>query len=414
MTLDKLTSIQQLEQFLDGTQRCAYEVLSSKDEQYLWIQSTLVQFRYLGLNKADKGIVIRHMIAISGYSRQQMTRLINQYRTSGKIVRRQQARRGFTRRYTDADIRLLADMDALHQTPSGPVLKKLCERSHGKFNEHGYERLSEISVSHIYNLRATKTYKNNRRLFTKTQPKKSTIGERRKPKSDGKPGYLRVDTVHQGDQDKVKGVYHIDIVDEVTQFQVVCSVEKISELFMIPSLKAMMSLLPFKIRGFHTDNGSEYINKTVAKLLSKLHIEFTKSRSRKSNDNALVEGKNAAVIRKHFGYSHIAQEWASALNETIQEPLWHYQNFHRPCFFPNIEIDSKGKEIKKYPYENLMTPYDKLISLDQVERHLKPDYSIERLKEISESMSDNEAAKRLNQAKEQIFSLIYSENPKSA
>lgn len=106
--------------------------------------------------------------------------------------------------------------------------------------------------------------------------------------------------MHQGDQDKVKGVYHTNAVDEVTQFEIVCSVEKISEQYLIPALEEMLASFPFTMLGFYSDNGSEYINQYVAKLLQKLFIEFTKSRSRKSNDNALAESENASVVRKIF------------------------------------------------------------------------------------------------------------------
>jgi transposase InsO family protein len=51
----------------------------------------------------------------------------------------------------------------------------------------------------------------------------------------------------------------------------------------------LLDAFPFVIKGFHSDNGSEYINKRVAKLLEKLLIEFTKSRARHTNDNALAE-----------------------------------------------------------------------------------------------------------------------------
>lgn len=414
MNLSNLTTIEQLEQFLQGTQPCAYTILSSKDERYKWIHKTLVQFLYMTLKKCEKGVVIRYIIQMSGYSRQQITRLIKQYTKSGKILRRQQTSRGFTRRYTESDIHKLAALDELHQTPSGPVMKKLCERAHEMFNEVGFERLCTISSSHIYNLRVSKTYQQKRRHFTKTKPKSSKIGERRKPQPNGMPGYLRVDTVHQGDQDKVKGVYHINLVDEVTQFEITCCVEKISEQYLIPSLISMLDTLPFKISGFHSDNGSEYVNKMVAQLLNKLHVEFTKSRSRKSNDNALVEGKNAAVIRKQFGYSHIPQKWAGLINDTIQTPLYTYLNFHRPCFFATVEIDKKGKEKKKYCYENMMTPYQKLVSLPDIEDHLKADVSLDGLKKIANEMTDNDSARQLKKAKEQIFSQVFGEQKEHA
>ena len=142
-----------------------------------------------------------------------------------------------------------------------------------------------------------------------------TIGERRKPDPHGRPGYLRVDTVHQGDRDGIKGVYHVNAVDEVTQWQVVGTTAQISEAWLLPVLEAMMKQFPFHIRGFHSDNGSEFINHTVARLLNKLLVEQTKSRPRHSNDNGLVESKNGAVVRKHMGYGHIEAAHAEAIKE---------------------------------------------------------------------------------------------------
>jgi transposase InsO family protein len=235
-------------------------------------------------------------------------------------------------------------MDERHDTPCGTAIKKLCERACEVFGQTEYTSLASISVSHLYNLRKSTAYVRQRRHFEKTQPKPSKIGERRKPQPNGQPGYIRIDTVHQGDLDKQKGVYHINAVDEVTQFEVVCTVEKISEIYLIPALDQLLETFPFTILGFHSDNGSEYINKRVAELLEKLRIEFTKSRSRHSNDNALAESKNGAVVRKLFGYSHIPQRWAPLINDFNQQHLNPYLNFHRPCFFPETQTDDKGKQ----------------------------------------------------------------------
>jgi len=166
------------------------------------------------------------------------------------------------------------------------------------FNETEYKNIASISVSHLYDLRGSSGYQKQRRNFNKTQSRQVAIGERRKPNAEGKPGYIRVDTVHQGDQDGIKGVYHINAVDEVTQYEVVLSCRRISEQFLIPILTEMIEILPFTISGFHADNGSEYINQQVAKLLNKLHIELTKSRSRHSNDNALAERKMPLLYEK--------------------------------------------------------------------------------------------------------------------
>ena len=413
MKLEDLTSIDQLTDFLSGTQAVVFSVISDKDACYRWIQGELVKFRYRQLSRHGKGVVIRYLMKISGYSRQQLTRLIAQYRKNGRLQRRQRTVSGFKQKYTQQDIRLLAAMDERHDTPCGPAVKKLCERACEVFGQTEYAALASISVSHLYNLRKSTTYTRQRRHFEKTQPRRSSIGERRKPRPNGRPGYIRIDTVHQGDLDKQKGVYHINAVDEVTQFEVVCSVEKISEHYLIPALQQLLDAFPFTLLGFHSDNGSEYINKMVAKLLEKLRIEFTKSRARQTNDNALAESKNGAVVRKIFGYSHIPQRWAPLINIFNQQHLNPYINFHRPCFFPETRIDLKGKQRKIYRYENMMTPYDKLKSLAEAKDYLKPGTTFEILDRIAHQISDNQAADRLQKARRNLFKTIHGQTLKT-
>lgn len=407
MNIRQINTLEQVSQFLTSTTETTITP-PSKDEGYQWVEHTLKHFRYPLLKRPDKGIIRQFLCHITGYSRQQITRLIQQYQKTGRVIRQQQTTNGFQGVYTQADIDLLADIDTLHDTPSGPMIKKLCERACTIFNDSRYQRLAGISVSHLYNLRASKRYQQQRRHYTKTTPsKQNTIGERRKPHPEGKPGTIRIDSVHQGDQDGVKGLYHINAVDEVTQYQVVFTVERISEQFMIPALEALLGTFPFIITGFHADNGSEYINKQVAKLLNKLHIELTKSRSRQTNDNALVESKNGSVIRKILGYCHIPQRFAPLVNEFNQTHLVPYINYHRPCFFPTTFIDGKGKQRKKYRYEDMMTPYEKLKSLDNADQYLKEDATFEKLDAEAKAISDNEAARQLQAARTQLFSTIF-------
>jgi len=264
-----------------------------------------------------------------------------------------------------------------------------------------------ISIPHLYNLRKSKAYLGQRHQYEKTKPVRSRIGERRKPNPNGQPGFIRIDSVHQGDQDGAKGVYHINAVDEITLFEVVCTVEKISERYLIPVLEQLLDTFPFVIKGFHSDNGSEYINKHVAKLLEKLLIEFTKSRARHTNDNALAESKNASIVRKHLGYSHIPQKWAPLMNEFNQTYLNPYINYHRPCFFAEVTVDEKGKQRKRYPYAQMMTPYEKLKSLPNISCYLKPGMTFKQLDEMAHQISDNEAAERLQKAKTKLFQTIF-------
>jgi transposase InsO family protein len=368
---------------------------------------TLKRFRYPHCTRADKGLLRRYLAKVTGLSRAQVTRAITQFCQEGIIEDRRRApAKPFARRYTAEDIRLLAEVDALHGTLSGPATRKLCERMYRIFGDARYQRLAGLSNGHLYNLRQHKTYRTQRGTVDKTRPVRVQIGERRKPAPEGKPGYLRIDSVHQGDLDGIKGLYLINAVDEVTQFQAVFAVAKISEHFLVPVLTQLLNTFPFTIKGFHSDNGSEYINKKVAELLEKLRIEQTKSRARKTNDNALVESKNGSTVRKHLGYAHIPGRFAKAVNHFASGILTEYLNFHRPCHFPTVSVDAKGKLRKHYRYQDMMTPYEKLKSLPEAQRHLKPGITFQQLDAIASKCSDNEAARRLNQARIELFQLI--------
>ena len=405
----KLDSPEAIKAFLGGTDKLDFQV--SKTTRYSFIAGTLKRTNYFKLSKKDKGPVLEYMEKMSGYSWPQLKRLIAQYREKRWIGRKVSNRHTFMKRYSNNDILLLAQTDEAHQTLSGPATKKLLERAYQIYADPAYERLAIISVSHLYNLRKGDFYQRQRRHFTKTQKSAVQIGERRKPSPQGRPGYIRIDTVHQGDQDKKKGVYHINAVDEVTQLEVICSVEKISEHYLIPVLEELLNAFPFVILNFHSDNGSEYINHVVAKLLNKLHIEMTKSRARHSNDNALAESKNGAIIRKYLGYTHIPQKWAPLINEFNRKHLTPYLNFHRPCYFAEIKIDAKGKERKTYPYRCMMTPYEKLKSLPNAAGYLKAGMSFEVIDKQMLAMSDLQAAKSMKLAQSELFRQIFHGRP---
>ncbi|MDP2760977.1 MAG: hypothetical protein Q8O64_11345, partial [Sideroxyarcus sp.] len=213
--------------------------------------------------------------------------------------------------------------------------------------------------------------------------------------------------------DGLKGVYHINAVDCVTQMQFVATCEKISEAYLLPVIRQLLDGFPFVI-GFHSDNGSEYINYTVAKLLEKLRVEFTKSRPRHSNDNALAESKNASVVRKHLGYAHIPQYCASLVNAFCADYLNPYVNFHRPCFFPKTVTDAKGKERKKYLYKDMMTPYEKLKSIPKASQYLKDGVTLKQMNALAAEMSDNDAALALNNARKRLFKDIAAAMKKRA
>jgi len=361
----------------------------------------LKKFQYQRLKKVGKGVIRQYLEKVTGYSRAQVNRLVGRYQQSGKVKPTEYRRHRFPQKYTAAEVALLAMTDELHGWLSGPATKKILEREYRVYGNLQFQNLADISVSQIYNLRRSKGYRGKR--FTHTKPVFARIGERARPEPQGQPGHIRIDTVHQGDREHQKGVYHINAVDEVTQWEIVASASRINEYDLEPILEDMLNQFPFHIREFHTDNGSEFINRTVAKLLNKLLIRFTKSRPRHPNDNGLVETKNGSVIRKNLGYIYIPQSCADLLNTYHREYLNPYINFHRPCFFPVTIIDQKGKVRKKYPYETIKTPYEQLKSLPQVAAYLRSGITIDELDAIAHQMSDNKFAERMVKARSNLF-----------
>ena len=396
----KQQSMEQIRAFLEASQELRFQG-QGRAEVYGWVTRLLRQQGYQRQGRMGKGLLRRYLTKMTGLSRAQITRLIGQYRAAGEVRAAPYRRHRFATRYTRCDVELLAAVDEAHETLNGAATRKILEREWKLYQHREYERLAGISVAQLYRLRQRPAYRQRRLHYTKTRPTPVSIGERRRPNPQGQPGYVRVDTVHQGDRDGVKGVYHINAVDEVTQWQVVGATSAISEAWLEPVLQAMLEQFPFRLRGFHSDNGSEFINQTVEKLLNKLLIEQTKSRPRHSNDNGLVEAKNGAVIRKHLGYGYIAAPHAQLLQSFYQQHFNPYLNFHRPCGQPQLVTNAHGKQ--KRVYRRYATPWEVFRRLPRAARYLKPDQTLQALARIARAQSDTEAARTMQQAKRQLF-----------
>jgi len=401
-----IVSVAQLKEFVKLSKCAEFTSSSTKEETYRWIEEALGKFRYFSLrSKKEKTIVLSYLKQMTGLSRGHVKKLVKRKKRNGRILRITSTRHFFPKVYGSEDIARLIDTDNAHGRMSGEATKRILERQYVVFGDLRFENIRHISVPHLYNLRKRRQYESHILYIEKTRAVNVAIGIRKRPRPEGKPGFLRVDSVHQGDLDKQKGVYHVNLVDEVTQWEIVGCVEGISEQFLAPLLEALLNLFPFTIINFHSDNGSEYINHIVAGLLNKLVIDQTKSRSRRTNDNALVESKNGAVIRKYMGYAHIPGMYAALVNRFYRAHMDEYLNFHRPCGFATSYIDERGKEKKKY--DTYLTPFEKLKTTLQVEKYLKPDVPIAGLEAVARKESDNTCAERLQNAKRTLLETIH-------
>ena len=226
----QVRTVEQVRQVLEGTQQLEFRGAEDDEGRYGWIAAVLKRFDYRQLPRGDRAPVLAYLQRLSGYSRAQITRLVSRWVCGKALVKQYRAPgNAFARRYTGADVALLVEVDRAMGTLSGPATKCVLRRQRDVFGDARFERLGSISVGHLYNLRASAGYRAQRVVLTKTRPTKAaTIGVRKAPAPEGRAGFIRIDSVHQGDQDGIKGLYHINAVDCVTQWQVVATLQTIS------------------------------------------------------------------------------------------------------------------------------------------------------------------------------------------
>ncbi len=436
MTLqtERLRTVEQIRGFLDATGQVDFRP-QDREEAYGFVRRTLVRLDYDALGRSGKGTVREFLGKATGLSRAQVTRLIGQHRATGRVEDRRAANSGrsFERVYTPTDIRLLAEADEIGGQLCGPAACEVMRQQYEVFGDAGFERLSRLSVSHLYNLRRSKTYRARRTTIDHTRPTtggstsadgrippaspatcawtRCTRGLRPRWRPQRREGRLR----HQPDR---------------RSHPVRACRRRDGDRRDVPRPGAggdarhaavRRPRLPRRQRVAQRRAGSEYVNRQVAGLLNKLHVpNFTKSRARRSNDNALVEGKNASVVRKWLGHDHIPQRFApevnadrlrSAFAQGVPTP---YLNYHHPCLFATEVRDGKGKVRRRYRRSDVTTPYEKLKSLPGAERFLKPGVTFAALDETAYAVSDLEANRRANHARDELFRTIGRAIPTAA
>ncbi len=292
----------------------------------------LRQFAYARRRRAERGLLVRFLCKVTGYSRQQMTRLIAQFHAEHHLRdRRGPPAKPFARRYGLADQQALAELECrawpalptrhpqARRTRLPPLRRSLLPASgpdlggspvqpapRCRLPTRSRRRTRQDPLRHQQHRRAAAT--------AAQRPPGLHSHRQRPPRRSGR---------HQGGLPNRRRRFArpvpIQSPPSPASANTICC-PRCSPASPSPC-------------GFHADNGSEYINHRVAELLTKLNAEFTKSRPRHSIDNALAESKNGAVVRKHLGYTHIPSHFASQVSDFTLDVLSPYVNFHRPCFF---------------------------------------------------------------------------------
>lgn len=403
MNDSRITSIAQLTDFLKGVEKIPFSLEGvSIEKRYTFIDETIRKFGYLSLPKKEKKIIIWYLQKVTGYKKERLYQLLAKAQ-KGSLKKALYQRVKPHKIYTSFDVKRLEETDELHLRLSELATKEILRREYEVFGQKEYQTIAKISHSHITNLRHLPIYKNF--WINHTKARQVPIGETRPPENFGRPGSIRIDSVSQ------KDVFHINSVDEITQWEIVFCVPQLSESCMLPALMEIFAQYPFHIFNFHSDRGKETINYLVAELLQRLLIKQTKSRSYHSGDNALCETKNGVVIRKNFGWEHIDQSLCNDINIYLKNYFNPYLNFHRPCAYPSIQVDPKGKKTKVY--QLYQVPYERLKSLPNAKKYLKKNVTFEQLDKTAYSQSDNEFARIMREKEQKLFQKIREKDHQS-
>ena len=208
-----ITDVAQLEPIVHAADAFGLGFHGTRKERAQWIYERLVRFRYHTLSRKKKRILRQYLRAVTGLSKKQMKRHIRAYKRGKKLCMPYE-RHSLPIIYTDTDRELLAEVDNATGRLSGNLTAQFCADQFAA-GDGVFIRMQHVSKTTIYRLRTSKRYSLRVLHAGKTKATTVPIGQRRKPKPGGIPGFLRVDTVHQGDLGKEKGVYHINLVDEV-------------------------------------------------------------------------------------------------------------------------------------------------------------------------------------------------------
>jgi transposase InsO family protein len=408
MDESRIRTVAQMRAVLKNTHPLEFTAAAGAAERCEWIAVVLKRLNYRFLGREDRGVVLQYLRQLSGFSRAQLTRVVRRALTGQELrIPKGAPSNTFARRYTPEDLDALADVEREYGRLSGPATVAVLRRMHQVYGDRRFVRLQHLSSSHLYNLRRSAEYRARHTVRTKTRSERkfAAIAVRRAPVPENRPGFIRIDSVHQGNFKGRQGIYHINAVDCVTQWEVVATVPNLTREHMLPVLRAMLEQFPFLILGFHSDGGSEYVNYEVAKLLDEERIDFTRSRPRQCNDNALAESKNGNVVRRQFGYSYVPAERAILFNDFCKAHLNPFLNFHRPCLFGTEVPDPKkpGRLRRIHRHEDVMTPLEKLASLPDANRFLREGITLDGLLELARAQTDVQAARQVREAREAML-----------
>jgi len=335
-----------------------------------------VRKRYQTAAREQKTEILHEFVEVTHYHRKYALRLLGQ-----NPDRAEQPPRIGRRIYQEAVREALILLWEASDRICGKRLKPLLPVLVAAMEQHGHLQLDPIVREQVLTISAAaidrllcpvreRIQGTQRRRGVATPLRKSIPVRTFADWNHPAPGYLEADLVVHGGGSMAGSMVHSFVLTDVATGWTEClALAARDQHLIVEAIERVRTRLPFPLRGFDTDNDSAFINETVLDYCRRTGIEFTRSRAYRKNDQAWVEQKNGAIVRKLIGYGRLSGMKATETLSLLYEASRCYVNFFQPSF----KLKSKSRQGAKVTkqYHAPATPYQRLLASDQIPESTK-------------------------------------------
>ena len=331
-----------------------------------------IKERYKNSSKKEKQKILDEFCTTCGYNRKYAIRILNT--KTEKRVRKK--RSGRKKKYCSDEIRtFLIKLWKASNLACSVRLKAMIPMWLPYYNQELGEStkalLLSISASSIDRL--LRTHRNRYKKLGLATTKPGSLIRKQIPIKtaqwdESRPGFIEADTVaHCGNSIAGMFVYSLNTVDIATGWSEARALWGKGQKVAFEAIRSIEGVFPFKLLGFDSDNGGEFINwHLYSYFLKRKHpVSYTRSRAYQKNDNAHIEGKNWTNIRQYFGYMRFENEEMVSLMNDLYENQW---SLLINYFLPSMKLLNKervgGRVVKKHSPPK--TPMQRLIESKRI------------------------------------------------
>lgn len=325
--------------------------------------------RYRESSKTDKSKILNEFIALTGYHRKHGVRLLKQACDTEAQAVQEGPVRG-RRVYDEAVKESLTVLWEASDRICGKRLKAILPELLDAMERHGHLSLDPELRSRVLRVSASTIDRMLKPIRSGSQSRRK---QRRNLKVSKKipvrtfadwdhpePGFLEIDfVVHSGGSMAGSFIHTLAATDVCSGWTEFVPLLVREQSLVVEGLEVIFDQIPFPVLGIDSDNDSAFINETLIAFCRKSHVEFTRSRPYHKNDQAWVEQKNGAVIRRLVGY----ERFSGIVAGQALAHLYQAARLHVNCFQPSFKLRRKerqGAKVKR-TYEPPATPCERLL-----------------------------------------------------